>query len=157
MTKPRTNACSVVFIILSLHTKADRLQNQNHMLVVFITYSSERRGGGGSLLCQGVYWDANKVSQQVCTPQVSVAGEAPSTDRNVRADVRPPALKTSLSSLDWTWCRSNAIVAKTLSTIQKRGQVELTPAPPSTGLYGCFSPQTTYFSPADCVLTHGVI
>ncbi len=29
-------------IILSLHTKADRLQNQNHMSVVFITYSSER-------------------------------------------------------------------------------------------------------------------
>lgn len=43
MTKPRTYACSFVFfIILSLHTKADRLQNQNHMSVVFITYSSER-------------------------------------------------------------------------------------------------------------------
>lgn len=32
MTKPRTDACSFVFsIILSLHTKADRLQNQNHV------------------------------------------------------------------------------------------------------------------------------
>ena len=29
-------------LILSLHTKADGLQNQNHMLVVFITYSPER-------------------------------------------------------------------------------------------------------------------
>lgn len=45
MTKPRTYACSFVFfIILSLHTKADRLQNQNHMSVVLITYSSEREG-----------------------------------------------------------------------------------------------------------------
>lgn len=37
------------FIILSLHTKADRLQNQNHMSVVFITYSSEGGGGDGGV------------------------------------------------------------------------------------------------------------
>lgn len=34
---------SICFIILSLHTKADRLQNQNHVSFVFITYSPESK------------------------------------------------------------------------------------------------------------------